>query len=35
MRHVKLAPGREVDADALGTLIETAYSDMKGRMENG
>ncbi len=31
MRHVKLRPEREVDATALMKLIETAYSDMKGR----
>ena len=33
MRHVKLAPGRNVDARALTTLIETAYADMKERVE--
>ena len=32
MRHVKLRPGREVDAKALTRLIETAYADMKGRV---
>lgn len=32
MRHVKLGPGREVDAAALTTLIETAYADMKRRL---
>src|SRR5688572_22374296 len=31
MRHVKLRPGRDVDATALLKLIETAYADMKGR----
>ena len=31
MRHVKLRPGRDVDAAALMKLIETAYADMKGR----
>ena len=31
MRHVKLGPEREVDATALMKLIETAYTDMKGR----
>ena len=31
MRHVKLWPGRDVDATALLKLIETAYADMKGR----
>lgn len=32
MRHVKLRPERDVDARALMTLIETAYTDMKGRL---
>ena len=32
MRHVKLGPGRDVDATALRKLIETAYADMKGRL---
>lgn len=31
MRHVKLGPGRAVDAAALAALIEAAYVDMKGR----
>ena len=31
MRHVKLGPGRAVDATALMKLIETAYTDMKER----
>ena len=31
MRHVKLGPGRTVDAAALSALIEAAYVDMKGR----
>lgn len=31
MRHVKLRPECEVDAEALRKLIETAYVDMKGR----
>ncbi len=31
MRHVKLRPGRDVDAIALKALIETAYTDMKRR----
>ena len=35
MRHVKLGPGRDVDAAALKQLIETAYADMKGRLEAG
>lgn len=33
MRHVKLRPEWDVDADALMRLIETAYSDMKRRLE--
>jgi hypothetical protein len=33
MRHVKLGPGREVDTKALTRLIETAYADMKARLE--
>jgi hypothetical protein len=32
MRHVKLRPEREVDAVALRELIDTAYVDMKGRL---
>jgi hypothetical protein len=32
MRHVKLGPGREVDAAALTDLIESAYGDMKRRL---
>lgn len=32
MRHVKLRPGSYVDAAALMKLIETAYTDMKGRL---
>lgn len=32
MRHVKLGPGREVNATALRNLIERAYADMKGRL---
>ena len=35
MRHVKLRPGTAMDAAALRRLIETAYSDMKARVENG
>lgn len=31
MRHVKLGPGREIDAAALTTLIRAAYTDMKAR----
>lgn len=33
MRHVKLRPGRDIDAGALRRLIETAYADMKARLE--
>ena len=32
MRHVKLRPARSVDASALKHLIETAYEDMKARL---
>jgi hypothetical protein len=32
MRHVKLGPEGDVDARALMKLIETAYTDMKGRL---
>ena len=32
MRHVKLRPECDVDARALMTLIETAYTDMKARL---
>jgi hypothetical protein len=35
MRHVKLTPAGAIDAASLGTLIETAYSDIKARVENG
>jgi hypothetical protein len=35
MRHVKLRPGAATDAASLGRLVETAYADMKGRVENG
>jgi hypothetical protein len=33
MRHVKLRSERDVDATALMNLIETAYTDMKGRLK--
>ena len=33
MRHVKLRPGGSVDAAALTELIQTAYQDMKARLE--
>ena len=35
MRHVKLKPGTATDAAALRKLIETAYSDIKERVESG
>ncbi len=35
MRHVKLRPGTATDAESLRRLIEMAYSDIKGRFENG
>jgi hypothetical protein len=34
MRHVKLRPECGVDATALLKLIETAYLDMKGRLDS-
>jgi hypothetical protein len=35
MRHVKLRPGTATDTAALSRLIETAYADIKARVENG
>jgi len=35
MRHVKLRPGMAVNEAALHRLIETAYLEMKARLENG
>ena len=35
MRHVKLKPGSEVDASALKRLIDTAYTDMRERLQAG
>lgn len=32
MRHVKLRPGRDVDAKALGDLIDAAYRDIRRRV---
>ena len=32
MRHVKLRPGREFDAKALGDLIDAAYLDIRRRL---
>ena len=34
MRHVKLRPGTPTDAASLSRLIETAYADIKARVEN-
>ncbi len=34
MRHVKLRPGTAIDAASLSRLIETAYLDIKARVEN-
>ena len=33
MRHVKLRPGRDFNATALMKLVETAYTDMKERVQ--
>jgi hypothetical protein len=33
MRHVKLRPAEDVDADALRGLIHTAYADIKRRLK--
>ena len=33
MRHVKLRPEGEVDATALLELVNSGYTDMKGRLE--
>jgi hypothetical protein len=35
MRHAKLKPGTPTNAEALTSLIHTAYSDIKSRVENG
>jgi hypothetical protein len=35
MRHVKLRPGKAVDAAALTRLLDTAYADMKDRLRAG
>jgi hypothetical protein len=34
MRHVKLRPGDELDAEALRDLIEAAYEDIQQRVES-
>ena len=35
MRHVKLRPGTATDTAGLSRLIETAYSEIKERVEHG
>jgi hypothetical protein len=35
MRHVKLRPGTATDATSLRKLIESAYLDIKARVEHG
>ena len=35
MRHVKLRPGSVTNAAALSRLIESAYEDIRARVENG
>jgi hypothetical protein len=35
MRHVKLKPGTVTNAPALSKLIDSAYQDIKSRVENG
>jgi hypothetical protein len=35
MRHVKVRPGAAIDAVSLSRLIESAYSDIKSRVESG
>jgi len=35
MRHVKLRPGKPINAAALDKLIENAYSDIKFQVEHG
>jgi hypothetical protein len=32
MRHVKLRPGKDVDAVALSNLIDVAYADIRARL---
>jgi len=34
MRHVKVRPGKELDSAALSALIDTAYLDVKSRLES-
>jgi hypothetical protein len=33
MRHVKVRPGSDIDTAALSALIQTAYADIKWRLE--
>ncbi len=33
MRHVKLHPGRALDTEALGALIDAAYADIRARLD--
>jgi hypothetical protein len=35
MRHVKLRPQSDIDATALMTLVEAAYTDMRRRLNTG
>ena len=35
MRHAKLIPGLPINVPALGELINSAYADIKARVENG
>lgn len=35
MRHIKLFPGTTTDAASIARLIETAWEDIKARVENG
>jgi hypothetical protein len=35
MRHVKLRPGTDTNAEALHRLIQSAYADIKARVEHG
>ena len=35
MRHVKLRPGTDTNAEALASLIDAAFWHIKGRVENG
>ncbi|MES1200082.1 MAG: DUF1801 domain-containing protein [Pseudomonadota bacterium] len=32
MRHVKLRPGEELDADALDALVKSSYADIRQRL---